>query len=383
MQSTTDVVIVGGGIIGCAIAYHLRKSGVDVIVLDQGEIGAEATSAAAGLLAPLGSLSGPGPFADLLLASFALFPALVPELEDASGIHLEYKQPGSLRVVRSSKHIPNLRKRMKVWQPLGLQMHWLTGNEARQHEPLLSPEICTAIYAPEESQIKASHVVKAFSLAAAKRGANLYSHSEVSGVQHQNARVTGVCTSNGETIGCNHLVVAAGAWASRCNEWLNLELPVSPQRGQILTLRQPSPSLHHIIFGEAAYLAPKSGNTVIVGATKEEVGFDKQLTAGGIAWLLTTAIRLAPALENSPIDQMWTGLRPRTPDNQPILGPAPGWENVALAVGHGSVGIILSAITGKTISEMVVKGEVPELVRPFSLERFEHPIETEAIESEW
>lgn len=370
MQSTTDVAIVGGGVIGCAIAYHLRKSGVDVIVLDQGDIGAEASSAAAGLLAPLGSLSGPGAFANLLLASFALFPTLVPELEDESGIHLEYEQSGALRVVRSTKHMPNLHKRMQSWQPLGLQMYWLTGDEARQREPLLSPGVCAAIYAPEEAQVKASHVVKAFSLSAINRGATLYSHRKISGVQHHNARVTGIYTSQGERIICNHLVIATGAWAARCGEWLHVKLPVSPQRGQILTLRQPSPPLRHIIFGEAAYLAPKRGDTVIVGATKEEAGFDKQLTAGGIAWLLNTAIRLSPALENCAIDQMWTGLRPRTPDNQPILGAAPGWENVTLAVGHGSTGIILSAVTGKLIAELVVKGEVPELVRPFCLERF-------------
>ena len=108
-----------------------------------------------------------------------------------------------------------------------------------------------------------------------------------------------------------------------------------------------------------------------MGATREEVGFNKQLTAGGVAWLLNTAIRLIPSLESSAIDQMWTGLRPRTPDNQPILGPAPGWENVTLAVGHGSVGILLSAITGKAIAELVVEGKVPEIIRPFSLERFE------------
>ncbi len=381
MQSTTDVVVVGGGVIGCAIAYHLRQAGIDVAILDQGDIGTEASSAAAGLLAPLGSLSGPGPFADLLLTSFALFPALVPELEDASGINLEYEQTGALRVVRSAKHIPNLRKRMKVWQPLGLQMHWLAGDKARQHEPLLAADVCAAIYAPEESQIKALYVVKAFSLAAAHQGVTLYSHREITGIQRHNTKVTGVYTSQGETIGCNHLVIATGAWAARCGEWLNVELPVSPQRGQILTLQQSSPPLRHIIFGEAAYLTPKSGNTVIVGATKEDVGFDKRLTAGGIAWLLSTAIRLAPALESSPLDQLWTGLRPRTPDNQPILGPAPGWENVSLAVGHGSVGIMLSAITGKTISELIVQGEVPEIVQPFSLTRFKHPIEAEQIES--
>src|SRR6266700_6437046 len=188
MQPAVDVAIVGGGVIGCAIAYNLCKSGVDVAVFDRGEIGAEASSAATGLLAPLGPLSGPGPFADLLLSSFALFPTLVPELEDASGINLEYEQTSALRVVRDAKHIPNLRKRMKVWQPLGLQMHWLAGDKARQHEPLLAAEVCAAIYAPEESQIKALYVVKAFSLAAAHQGVTLYSHREITGIQRHNTK---------------------------------------------------------------------------------------------------------------------------------------------------------------------------------------------------
>ena len=120
MQPTVDVAIVGGGVIGCAIAYYLSKSGVDVAVFDRGEIGAEASSAATGLLAPLGPLSGPGPFADLLLSSFAFFPTLVPELEEASGMHLEYEQTGALRIVRNTKHISNLRKRMHAWQPIRL-----------------------------------------------------------------------------------------------------------------------------------------------------------------------------------------------------------------------------------------------------------------------
>jgi glycine oxidase len=371
MQSTIDVVIVGGGVIGCSIAYHLSKSGVDVAVFERGEIGAEASSAATGLLAPLGPLSGPGPFADLLLTSFALFHTLVPELEEASGIKLEYEQSGALRVVRNAKHIPKLHKRMQAWQPLGLQMHWLTGEETRQREPLLTPEVCAAIYAPEESQIKASHVVKSFSLAAANQGATFYSHREITGIQRHNSRVIGVYTAQGERFACNHLVIATGAWAAQSSTWLDITLPLIPQRGQVLSLHQPSPPLRHTIFGEAAYITPKSGHTVIVGATKEDTGFDKQLTAGGIAWLLNTAIRLVPVLESSPLEQMWTGLRPRTPDNQPILGPAPGWENVTLAVGHGSVGITLSAITGKTIAELIIKGEVPKIAQPFSLERFE------------
>ena len=370
MQTTTDVIVIGGGVIGCSIAYFLRKAGVEVIVLDQGEIGAQASSAAAGLLAPLGSLSGPGPYADLLLASWSLFPELLPELEEASGIRMEYARTGALRVVRNPKSSANLRKRMQEWQPLGLELHWLSGDEARQREPLLAPDICAAVYAPEESQVKATAVVRAFARAAGNLGAKLYSHIEVQGVRREGKLITGVYTSEGETLACNHVVIASGAWAAESGIWLDLPLPVTPQRGQILTLRQPAQPLRHLIFGEAVYLAPKLDGTVVVGATKEEVGFQKQVTAGGISWLLNTAIRLATSLDSSPIEQMWAGLRPRTPDNLPILGTALLWENVTLAVGHGSVGVMLSAITGQTIAQLVATGIEPELIAPFSVERF-------------
>ena len=374
MQSTKDVVIIGGGIIGCAIAYYLRKSGVEVTVVEKGDIGAEASSAAAGLLAPLGSLSGPGPLTDLLLASWSIYPTLVPELEQASGVHLAYEQSGSLRVVRNPKNIDNLRRRMTVWQPLGLKMQWLTGDEARQREALLAPDISAAIYAPEEAQVKAPHVVKAFARAATNLGAKLCAYHNVIGMDFHGNKVTRVCTDHGLEIACEHIIVATGAWTRDLERLLDISLPVEPQRGQILTLKQPSsppPPLKHIIFGEAIYLAPKNNGTIIVGATKEEVGFEKHLTAGGIGWLLSTAVRLLPGLEGAAIDQMWAGLRPKTPDNLPILGNAPSLENVILAVGHGSIGIMLSAITGKSIAELVTTGHVPEIIAPFSVERFE------------
>ncbi len=369
MEQKTDVVIVGGGIIGCAIAYYLRKEDVDVIVLEQGEIGAQASSAAAGLLAPLGPLSGPGPFADLLLASFALFPSLVPELEEASGVHLEYEQTGALRTVRNPKRVANLKKRMEAWQPLGLTMQWLTGDEARQREPLLSNDIQAAIYAPEEAQIKAPQVVKAFSQAARNLGAKIYDHKKVIGIQQEKSRVTSVQISQDETIACNHLILATGAWSAQYEEWFNIILPVKPLRGQIICFRQPPQPLHHIIFGDAIYLAPK-GDNVIVGATKEDAGFDVQVTEEGTSWLRNSAIRLVPELEHSMIEASWAGLRPKTPDTRPILGKAPEWENVIIAAGHNSVGIILSAITGKTIAELILAENTPELIRPFSVERF-------------
>jgi glycine oxidase len=259
---------------------------------------------------------------------------------------------------------------MHAWQPLGLKMFWLIGDEARLLEPLLSRDLCAAIYVPEESQIKASHVVKSFSLAAMNQGATMYSHCMITDIQRHNAKVTGVYTSQDERIACNHLVIANGVLAAHSSEWLHVPIPIIPQKGQALSLYQPSIPLRHIIFGEAAYLTPKRKSMIIVGATKEEVGFNKNTTVDGLSWLLNTAIKLTPPLESCTLDRMWAGLRPRTPDNQPILGPAPGWENVTLAVGHGSVGIMLSAITGQTIAESIITGQSPQILQSFSLTRF-------------
>jgi glycine oxidase len=373
MKQTTDIAIIGGGIIGCAIAYNLRKAGAEVTLLERGEIGREASSAAAGLLAPLGPLPGPGPLADLLLASFAMFPTLVPELEEASGLDLGYERTGSLRTVRNPKRVPNLQKRLDAWKPLGLEMHWLSGDEARKLEPLLSPDISAAIYVPEESHIQASTLVNAFARAASNAGATIRNHTDVIGLQRDCHRITGVRTEQDEIITCNHLILATGAWAGCYDEWLDMTLPVEPLRGQILAYQQPITSIRHIIFGEAAYLAPK-GNSVIVGATKEEVGFDTSITVQGQSWLIETATRLVPSLNQSSIERAWAGLRPKTPDGWPILGPAPRWENVTLATGHNSIGTILSAITGQMIAECVIRKYVPDIIRPFSVTRFEHKL---------
>lgn len=370
MDQTTDVAIIGGGISGCSIAYFLRKAGVDVTVFDSGDIGAEASSAAAGIIAPLGSLSGPGAYADLLLESCSLFADLIPALESASGISVEYTQSGTLYIARGQHSVHNLRKRMQEWQPLGLEISWCDGNESRDYEPALALDVMAAVYVPRDGQLKAPKLTRAYARAASALGATLRDHTEIVNVQRQNGRVTGIITAEGETIACKHLVIAAGAWAARCGAWLDLMLPIVPQRGQILTLEQPTQPLRRIVFGEAVYLAPKQDNTVVVGATREEVGYDKRLTAGGISWLLSSAIRLAPSLEPCAISQMWAGLRPHTSDHHPILGRAPGFDNVTLAVGHSSNGIMLSAITGQSIAELITTGKTPDVIQTFGVGRF-------------
>jgi len=369
MRKQAEVVIIGGGIIGCAIAYFLRKAQVSVIVLERDEIGGRASRAAAGLVAPLGPLSGPGPFADLVLAGFALLPSLLGELEELSGIATGFARTGALRVVRNPKRVAHLQKRLHAWRPLRLQMTWLTGEEARRYEPHLTVDISAAIYAPEEAQLDTPRFVQAFAQSAQKLGARLYPHEEVTEIITSNTKVVGVRTRNRETFVCGHLIIASGAWAATWNTFLHTTLPIRPLHGQLLALPQFSPPLRHIIFGEAIYLAPR-GQTIIVGATKEDRGFETPVTEEGITWLKTGAARLVPAVASSPIDRAWAGLRPKTADSHPIFDRLPGWKNVVIAGGHNSVGIILSGITGQEVAQMLITGHTPALLHPFSLNRF-------------
>jgi glycine oxidase len=372
MKRITDILVVGGGVIGCAIAYYLSKSGREITILERDTIGAQASGAAAGIFSLLKPLDPIDEYNRLLLASLALFPSLAMELEAMSGVSLEYEQTGTLRTSRHAN--ARQTRRIEQWiescRSMGLRVELLTKEETRRREPLLAPEVCAAVYLPEEGQVKAPNVVAAFAKAAMHYGATIAEHKEVVSIQSHKGNAVSVAIADGDTLLCNHLVLASGAWSQHCGKWFNITLPVVPQRGQMLALRQTSSPIRHIIIGDGIYLAPKQDGTVIVGATKEEVGFDRQVTAGGALWLLESAIKLVPALEQCAVERLWAGLRPKTPDTFPILGRATGWKNVTLAVGHSSFGILLSAITGQTITELVTTGQTPEIIRPFSLERF-------------
>lgn len=368
-ETAKEVIILGGGVIGCAIAYTLRKHAITVTLLEKGEIGAQASGAAAGLLAPLGPLSGPGPLADLVLAGFAAFPSLVRELEQVTGMRLGYEQTGALRVMRNPKRVAHLRKRWESWQPLGLRMQWLTGEEARRYEPSLADDVAAAVYAPEEAQIDAKQVTQAFAQAASKLGAHLLPHHEVTGFVTQGQRVIGVQTKQGQTFGCGQVILASGAWVAECCSWLATPVPVTPLHGQLLAFPSLAPPLRSLVFGEGIYLIPR-GSSLLVGATKEERGFDLQADAKGTAWLLETVRRLVPQLAHSQPSAIWTGLRPKTPDTRPIFGFLPTWDNVAIAAGHNSLGIVLSGITGQCMAELLVTGQLPALAQPFSVDRF-------------
>ncbi|HJT59913.1 MAG TPA: glycine oxidase ThiO [Ktedonobacteraceae bacterium] len=368
---STDVAIIGGGVTGCSIAYQLSKAGVQVSIIEREEIAAEASSAAAGLLAPVGVLTGPEAGAKLFLASWLITGEVIAEVEDVSGVQVEFSRTGALHLFANAAEESQLRRYAEIWKEQGVDATWIKGDEVHQYEPLLPASVDTALYIPHAASIRPRLMTRAYAEAARNSGAQIFEHTQVSGLEQSSNRVTGIQIAEGEIIACNRVVIAAGAWSAHIGEWLGLSIPVFPARGQILALRQPATPLKHTIFGNGLYLVPKIDNTVYVGATVEDVGFDKNNTAGGVYWLLSNAIQLISELEQAALVNIWSGLRPMSQDSYPILGQAPGWENVILATGHGAGGFELSAITGRTIAELMTTGQTPALIRPFGIERFQ------------
>jgi glycine oxidase len=370
MNQTTDVVIIGGGVIGSSIAYQLSKAGVQVSVLERDELAAEASRAAAGLLSPAEVLTGPKTVADLFLASWAMTANVVREIEAASGVQVEYFPTGALHVLRNVDDQSALRRYGEIWKAQGSEVEWLDGDQVTQYEPLMDQAFDTALYVSDTVSIRPRLMTMAYAEAAKKHGARFYEQTEVTGFLQESGKVIGVQTPQGQTIACDIVVIATGAWSQHVGNWLDLNIPVFPARGQILSLKQPATPIKHTIIGNDVYIVPKIDQTIYVGATIERVGFDKSNTAGGITGLLSRAIQLVPEFEHATIVDIWAGLRPWSQDSYPILGKAPGWENVVLATGHGPGGFELSAITGKTIAELIGSGQAPELIQPFGLERF-------------
>ncbi|GCE23657.1 glycine oxidase ThiO [Dictyobacter kobayashii] len=340
------------------------------MLFERENIGQQASSAAAGLLAPLGPIPGPGSFADLLLASFQQFPALVVELENITGLQLGYEQTGTLRVARNPRRLARLKQRFETWQAFGLPLSWLDGDEARLQEPWLAPNVCSAVYVPEEAQINAAQLVQAFALAASKLGAQLHTQTPVTTLLHEDKKIVGIMTAQGDIVTCNHLVLTMGAWSTHLTSSIGIDLPVRPIQGQMIALPQLQPALQHIIFGESIYVIPRS-TEILVGATKADIGFEIQVTDEGADQLHQKARRLIPSLATQSIERSWAGIRPGTPDSHPILGPAAGWENLVLASGHNSVGILLSPLTGSSIADYIVTGQLSTLLQPFQSERFQ------------
>jgi glycine oxidase len=347
------VAIVGGGVIGCSIAYHLRQAAADVVLLERGELAGEASGAAAGLLILPDRATAPGPFRDLCLASLEMYRELIPRIEKESGIDVRCLASGILVTAESPERVPMLRSFAEWQRKDGVNAEWVEGEALRALEPALGPRVLGAVYTKDDLNVDPGLVTQAIGRAAERARVEMRTGVAVSGFSQRGGRIVGVRTSDG-AVPADAVVLAAGPWTGSLAAKLGFSLKTPPMRGQMLAYR--TTKVRHAIWGEDGYLVPKTGGFLFAGATVEDAGFRKHTTERGLAGLRAMAARLAPVLRHTEVASAWAGLRPGSEDGWPVIGRVPGCENVYVATGHFRNGILLAPVTGKAVAQMLLTG---------------------------
>jgi glycine oxidase len=371
-----EVVIVGGGVIGLAIAWRAALGGLSVTVVDPSP-GQGASWAAAGMLAPVSEVQhGEDALLSLNLASAERYPSFVAELEEATGLDVGYRTCGTLVVALDGDDKAVLDELQAFQLRLGLKSEGLTGRECRRLEPMLAPGVRAGLLVHGDHQVDNRHLVAALVSAVSRSGVEVL-EMDAAAVVVGRHRVEGVELADGVRLSAETVVLAAGCWTAGIRGLPPRSIPpVRPVKGQILRLRGPQapPLLSHnlrcLVGGAHAYLVPRADGEVVVGATGEEQGFDATVTAGGVRQLLQDAWQVVPGIAELELVECRAGLRPGSPDNAPMLGPAPGLEGLVVGTGHYRNGILLTPITADAIAELLITGHAPDIIEPFSPDRF-------------
>jgi glycine oxidase len=337
------------------VALRLRQAGQSVTLLERGAAGREATWASAGMLSPQAEADGPGPSLDF-----------AAEVKALSGIDVGYRACGVVWLALSDEDEARLEQR-EAWQRrAGLALERLDARALREAEPGLGPAVRSGLLIPGDHQVDARLLGDALATAAERAGAQIRPGSAARRILVDRGRVIGVETE-GETIAAGHVVLAAGAWSVGID---GAGLPpgaVRPVRGQIVELDPPTP-LDRVIFTSVGYLVAKPRGRLLAGSTMEEAGFAKEVTVAGVRGILDAAHRIVPALATAPITDLWSGLRPATVDNKPVLGASPV-SGLTYATGHGRKGVLHAPLTAAVIAD-VVTGATPRVdLAPFSYAR--------------
>jgi glycine/D-amino acid oxidase-like deaminating enzyme len=385
---TADVVIIGGGVIGTAIAYHLAARGIKPVLLERGDICA-GTSAACDKAISMQS-KNPGLHLDLALESAAMFPALGEELE----AELDYHRCGGMIAIQNDSQLAIMEKFVARQKSHGLPVEILGGDEARRRQPAFAPSILAATHSPADAEVSPLKLTFAFARAAKRRGADLRAGVEVTGLVVNAGRVEGVVTPAG-TISTGVVVNAAGAFAPFIGAMAGLEIPIKPRRGQIIVtepmppvvrgeiwsaryivakynpemIRSEDPEAADLGVGLAAGQTPEG--TLLIGGTREFVGYDTAVTPAATAAVLRHAVSILPVLAKVHVIRTFAGLRPYTPDGLPILGPVDGLAGFVMAAGHEGDGIALAPITGKIVAAHIAGAGADERLEKLNLRRFQ------------
>jgi glycine oxidase len=369
--ASAEVLVIGGGIIGLSIARALAQSGASrVCVIEKNEFGQEASWAAGGILAPQVEADQDDDFFQLACASRDLYPGFVHAVQDESGIDVGFDSTGTIYVAFTEKEQDEFRARWEWQRSRGLSIEWLTGDEVRQQERSISPNVRCALRFPHDYQVENRRLVEALLVANARAGVRLIPECGAEALRIENSHVLGVETTRG-FIAASSVVLAAGSWSSSIKSTVPLpSIDVTPVRGQMLCFKPETPMAHHVIYSGRGYLIPRSDGRLLAGSTTEEAGFDKRVTDAGTKAIRSMAEEIVPALESVPVFEAWAGFRPRAQDGLPVLGPLRGVQGLFYATGHYRNGILLAPVTAKLIAEAIVSGATPALLLPFLPDRF-------------
>ena len=368
---TNDVLIIGGGVIGLAIAIELKLRGASVTVVSR-SFRAAATHAAAGMLAPNAEKISAGAMSDLCQRSLFLYHDWTQKLEEFTGLNSNFWSCGVLAPVYATDVVADVTDDFtasvtSVTTSVASPSYWLDRKAIHQHQPGLSVEVAGGWWYPEDAQVDNRTLAQALLTAAKTLGVELKEGITVEGIGQQQRQVTGVQTNTG-VIRAEHYILAAGAWSSKL-----LPLPLRPLKGQMLSVRlpesEPELPLTRILYGQDIYIVPRRDRQIIIGATSEDVGFTPHNTPLGIQTLLQRAIRLYPQLQHYPIQELWWGFRPATADELPILGFSES-KNLTFATGHYRNGILLAPITAKLIADLIWEQKCDPLLNQFKYSRF-------------
>jgi glycine oxidase len=379
-----DVVIVGGGIAGLAVAWRAQQRGLRTVVLDRREPARGATHVAAGMLAPISEArSGERELLALNRASLERYPAFVDELAAASGRTTGFIRCGTLAVARDRDEAEALERELAERAALGLPVERLLPSEARRREPALAPTLRLALDVPGDHAIDPRALVTALELAFGMAGGTRIVGSEVVRIALApgGERVAGADFADGSRIDAPQVVIAAGAWAGALDGLpAHARVPIRPVKGQIMRLRDTAGPglLERVIRMQPGYLVPRGDGRYVLGATMEEQGFDTAPTGGGVFELLRDAIELVPGVSELQIEEVGAGLRPATPDNAPVLG-AGAIPGLHWAAGHFRHGILLAPITADIVAAGLAGEELPAVAAPFTASRF--AVDREAVAS--
>lgn len=367
-----EVIVIGGGIIGCTLAYELQKRNLPTLLLEHGKIGREASWATAGIMGPPSAAALPPHRAALAEISHKRFPALLRSVEEDGGVPSSYLPVGKVLVARTEEEVELAHAQINWQVTHGIDATWIEPDQVRQIEPSIPHDILGAYYSADGGALTGHRWTESVAAAFRRIGGQIRERCPAVSILTDGERATGVDTPSGP-ISARIVVIAAGAWTRFLGPAIGRNLPLIPFKGQMIGVLPESDTdrPRHVVGNiTGGYLVPRIDGSVAVGASLEDIGFDKRVTAFGLEYAMGLMQKLGPGLRNAEVISTWAGLRPGTADDTPLMGPVPGYEGLWVSSGHHRTGIQLAPGSAMLVADAIATGQENDLLQNFSLDRF-------------